>query len=65
MSIGDWNVNTQADGPNVDGRVARIATHPGYSRVTLKYDVAVLTLKEPVVFSDTLQPICLPDKGIF
>ncbi|KAB7496431.1 Serine protease easter [Armadillidium nasatum] len=61
LSIGDWDINSNLDGPSLQGEIVKIVTHPGYSTHTLKYDVAVLTLKENVQFTDTIVPICLPE----
>lgn len=38
----------------------RIITHPDYSQMTFDYDVALLELSEPLQFTNTIQPICLP-----
>uniref|UniRef100_A0A3Q3IC56 Zmp:0000001114 n=1 Tax=Monopterus albus TaxID=43700 RepID=A0A3Q3IC56_MONAL len=40
--------------------VKRIITHPNYDRMTFDYDIALLELSEPLKFSNTIQPICLP-----
>uniref|UniRef100_A0A6Q2ZN26 Zmp:0000001114 n=1 Tax=Esox lucius TaxID=8010 RepID=A0A6Q2ZN26_ESOLU len=37
-----------------------IITHPDYSQMTYDYDVALLELSQPLVFTNTIQPICLP-----
>ncbi|XP_069460981.1 suppressor of tumorigenicity 14 protein homolog isoform X2 [Ambystoma mexicanum] len=40
--------------------VKTIITHRQFSEVTFDYDVAVLELRETLVFTDTIAPICLP-----
>ncbi|KAM3613535.1 uncharacterized protein V6R79_001070 [Siganus canaliculatus] len=40
--------------------VKRIISHPDYNQMTFDYDIALLELSEPLVFSNTIQPICLP-----
>ncbi|XP_055500316.1 suppressor of tumorigenicity 14 protein isoform X1 [Leucoraja erinacea] len=40
--------------------IRRIVTHPKYDEFTSDYDIALLELKTPVFFSDSIQPICLP-----
>uniref|UniRef100_A0A3P8T8K2 ST14 transmembrane serine protease matriptase n=1 Tax=Amphiprion percula TaxID=161767 RepID=A0A3P8T8K2_AMPPE len=38
----------------------RIISHPDYNRMTFDYDIALLELSEPLKFTDTIRPICLP-----
>lgn len=40
--------------------VKRIVAHPDYNRMTFDYDIVLLELSEPLEFSNTIQPICLP-----
>ncbi|XP_067848318.1 suppressor of tumorigenicity 14 protein homolog [Heptranchias perlo] len=40
--------------------IKRIVTHPKYDEYTSDYDIALLELKTPVFFSNSIQPICLP-----
>ncbi|XP_057689681.1 suppressor of tumorigenicity 14 protein homolog [Corythoichthys intestinalis] len=40
--------------------VKRIISHPDYNQMTFDYDIALLELSEPLEFSNTIQPICLP-----
>ncbi|XP_072441451.1 suppressor of tumorigenicity 14 protein homolog isoform X2 [Chiloscyllium punctatum] len=40
--------------------INRIVTHPKYDEYTSDYDIALLELKTPVFFSDSIQPVCLP-----
>ncbi|KAJ8005317.1 hypothetical protein DPEC_G00145370 [Dallia pectoralis] len=37
-----------------------IITHEDYSHMTYDYDVALLELSQPLDFTNTIQPICLP-----
>lgn len=41
-------------------KVRKIISHPNYNMMTYDYDIALLELSEPLVFSNTIQPICLP-----
>ncbi|XP_026149232.1 suppressor of tumorigenicity 14 protein homolog isoform X3 [Mastacembelus armatus] len=41
----------------------RIITHPDYNQMTYDYDIALLELNEPLKFSNTIQPICLPSSS--
>ncbi|KAL0984999.1 hypothetical protein UPYG_G00151650 [Umbra pygmaea] len=46
---------------NVQSRsLKNIITHPDYNQMTYDYDVALLELSQPLEFSSTIQPICLP-----
>uniref|UniRef100_A0A673AF21 Suppressor of tumorigenicity 14 protein homolog n=1 Tax=Sphaeramia orbicularis TaxID=375764 RepID=A0A673AF21_9TELE len=41
----------------------RIITHPDYSQMTFDYDIALLELSQPLEFTNTIQPICLPSSS--
>lgn len=43
--------------------VKRIISHPDYNQMTFDYDIALLELTEPLVFKNTIQPICLPSSS--
>lgn len=60
-----WTVycglHTQGNLKDVQVRgVKTIITNSQFSDSTFDYDIAVLELKEPLVFTDTIAPICLP-----
>lgn len=40
--------------------VKRIISHPDYNQMTFDYDIALLELSEPLEFTNTIQPVCLP-----
>ncbi|KAK1894852.1 Suppressor of tumorigenicity 14 protein like [Dissostichus eleginoides] len=40
--------------------VKKIITHPDYNQMTFDFDIALLELSEPLEFTNTIQPICLP-----
>jgi len=40
--------------------ISAITDHPGYSASTLDSDFSILTLAEPVTFSSSVSPACLP-----
>ncbi|CAG6015686.1 unnamed protein product [Menidia menidia] len=44
-------------------KVKRIITHPNYNDYTFDYDIALLELTEPLEFTNTIQPICLPSSS--
>ncbi|XP_041649005.1 suppressor of tumorigenicity 14 protein homolog [Cheilinus undulatus] len=41
----------------------KIISHPDYNIMTFDYDVALLELSEPLEFTNTIQPICLPSSS--
>lgn len=41
----------------------RIISHPDYNAMTYDYDIALLELSKPLEFTNTIQPICLPDSS--
>ncbi|XP_056300794.1 suppressor of tumorigenicity 14 protein homolog isoform X2 [Pseudoliparis swirei] len=41
-------------------RLKKIISHPDYNQMTFDYDVALLELSEPLEFTNTIRPICLP-----
>ncbi|XP_062382938.1 transmembrane protease serine 9-like [Sardina pilchardus] len=46
--------------PNEEIRLVRlIITHPDYNKNTFNYDIALMKLDEPVIFTDYIRPICL------
>uniref|UniRef100_A0A665W4A7 Suppressor of tumorigenicity 14 protein homolog n=1 Tax=Echeneis naucrates TaxID=173247 RepID=A0A665W4A7_ECHNA len=49
---------------NVQRRsLKRIISHPDYNQMTFDYDIALLELSEPLEFTNTIQPICLPSSS--
>lgn len=59
VRLGDHNIRSTSDGPNVEKRVKRVIRHKGFSSTTLWNDVAILTLDEPVRTTNNIQNICL------
>ncbi|XP_072804138.1 transmembrane protease serine 9 [Vicugna pacos] len=49
-----------SEASTVRARVARIIRHPSYDPDTADFDVAVLELRGPLLFSRHVQPVCLP-----
>uniref|UniRef100_A0A8C3VSS6 matriptase n=1 Tax=Catagonus wagneri TaxID=51154 RepID=A0A8C3VSS6_9CETA len=48
--------------PGVQERhLQRIVSHPFFNDFTFDYDIALLQLDQPVEYSPTVRPICLPD----
>lgn len=42
-------------------KLKRIISHPNFNDFTYDYDIALLELEQPVEYSSTVRPICLPD----
>ncbi|XP_055955627.1 coagulation factor X-like [Patella vulgata] len=59
---GDHNYNIVDTGEVTRG-VSSITIHPNYGVSSVQNDIAVLTLDQPLVYSDCIQPICLPKAG--
>ncbi|KAK0083109.1 hypothetical protein PV325_009307 [Microctonus aethiopoides] len=60
VRLGDYNIKTNTEVRHIERRVRRVVRHKGFDARTLYNDVAVLTLSEPVEFSERIRPICLP-----
>ncbi|KFV19177.1 Transmembrane protease serine 2, partial [Tauraco erythrolophus] len=45
-------------------RVQKIISHPDYDTDSKDYDIALMKLQTVLSFSDTVQPICLPNPGM-
>ncbi|XP_053183488.1 suppressor of tumorigenicity 14 protein homolog isoform X1 [Scomber japonicus] len=43
--------------------VKKIISHPDYNRMNFDYDIALLELSQPLKFTNTIQPICLPSSS--
>lgn len=52
---------SKRNAPGVQERkLKRIISHPFFNDFTYDYDIAVLELEQPVEYSSTVRPICLP-----
>uniref|UniRef100_A0A0C9Q9Y1 Sb_13 protein n=1 Tax=Fopius arisanus TaxID=64838 RepID=A0A0C9Q9Y1_9HYME len=60
VRLGDYNIKTSTEIQHVERRVKRVVRHKGFDPRTLYNDVAILTLNEPIEFSEMIRPICLP-----
>ncbi|XP_035730813.1 proclotting enzyme-like [Vespa mandarinia] len=60
VRLGDYNIKTNSEIRHVERRVKRVVRHRGFNSRTLYNDVAILTLSEPVEFTEQIRPICLP-----
>lgn len=60
VRLGDYDIKTNNEVRHVERRVKRVVRHRGFDRRTLYNDVAILTMNEPVEFTEAIRPICLP-----
>ncbi|XP_057677938.1 transmembrane protease serine 2 isoform X1 [Corythoichthys intestinalis] len=49
---------------NKGNKVSKIISHEEYNPETNDNDIALLKLKTPLIFSDTVKPVCLPNFGM-
>jgi len=56
--LGD--IHSNSSGGGITRSVAKWMRHNGYSRHTVRDDIAVIQLSSPVTFSNRIRPICLP-----
>uniref|UniRef100_A0A663F8Y4 Peptidase S1 domain-containing protein n=1 Tax=Aquila chrysaetos chrysaetos TaxID=223781 RepID=A0A663F8Y4_AQUCH len=57
--VGTTSLNG-TDGNAVKVNVTRVIQHPLFDPIILDFDVAILELARPLVFSKYIQPVCLP-----
>ena len=44
----------------IQREVAEVIKHPNYDWLSNKNDIALQKLKQPLVFTERIQPICMP-----
>lgn len=60
VAAGAHDLDNPAAGQQV-AEVKEVKYHPAYDPDTTMHDIAILKLKTPIKFSDTVQPVCLPN----
>ncbi|XP_053673750.1 proclotting enzyme [Anopheles nili] len=60
VKLGDHNIRSNTEVQHVERRVKRLVRHRGFDSRTLYNDVAVLSMDQPVSFTNQVRPICLP-----
>lgn len=60
VRLGDHNIKSNTEVRHVERRIKRLVRHRGFDMRTLYNDVAVLTMDNPVEFSHSVRPVCLP-----
>ncbi|XP_045155861.1 vitamin K-dependent protein C isoform X2 [Echinops telfairi] len=63
VRLGEYDLRRR-DNWEVDLNIQQIFIHPNYTKSTSDNDIALLHLEEPVIFSQAIVPICLPDSGL-
>uniref|UniRef100_A0A2C9H4V4 Phenoloxidase-activating factor 2 n=1 Tax=Anopheles melas TaxID=34690 RepID=A0A2C9H4V4_9DIPT len=64
LRAGEWDTQTRHEiYLHQDRRVAEVILHEAFDNESLANDVALLTLAEPFVLGENVQPICLPPRG--
>jgi Trypsin len=63
VQLGALLVN-QPDPDLVTATVDLVFNHPSYSSFYLINDIGLLRLSQPLAFTDTIRPICLPTPNI-
>lgn len=77
VRLGEWDTTTNPDCQVNEGKaecappfqdlpIEEIKVHPLYNKDSISQanDIAMIRLGEPVLFSDYVQPICLPNKQL-
>ena len=60
--LGDHSLATREQG-ELRLKVCEVIRHPEYDQLSLDYDVSILRLCEPVTFSRSVSPVCLPSSS--
>lgn len=63
LHLGDHDLLNLNETAHVRRGVRRVLFHSHFHPFVLSNDIALLQLDRPVVFSDTIQPACLPQRG--
>nr|QHB21579.1 venom S1 protease 4 [Platymeris rhadamanthus] len=60
--VGEHDVTTDKETPHTKIiEVERVMDHPKYNDKSNEFDIAVIKLKEKIVFNDAVGPVCLPN----
>ncbi|NXQ50702.1 ST14 protein, partial [Catharus fuscescens] len=57
--MGSHTINEKSNSVTMRS-IIRIIVHPQYDQSISDYDIALLEMERPVLFSELVQPICLP-----
>ncbi len=59
---GEHTLNDQ-EGPETYHNITQFIRHPDYNASSGEYDIALVRFDTPLVLTENIQPICLPDAG--
>ncbi|XP_078036435.1 chymotrypsinogen B [Augochlora pura] len=62
--VGEFNPETDPECTARKYNISYIIKHPNYQTNTFANNIAMLRLREPIQYTETVQPICLPPKDI-
>ena len=61
VRAGEYDVSTNGEPlPHIESIVTMVAMHPQFNETTLENDIAILGLSRDIIFTDNIQPVCLP-----
>ncbi|XP_031839334.1 phenoloxidase-activating factor 1 [Nomia melanderi] len=58
--VGEFNAETDPDCSARKHNISYVIKHPYYDEKTFANNIAMLRLREPIQYTETVQPICLP-----
>ncbi|XP_041975443.1 proclotting enzyme-like [Aricia agestis] len=61
--LGDHDIRSNFETQHIERKIKRVVRHRNFDMRILYNDVAILTLDQPVTFSKTIRPVCLPTGG--
>lgn len=65
VRLGEHDLDIDTETRHVDVNIVRMTRHPQYNSRNGHSDIAVLYLANDVQFTDTIGPVCVPDKVSF
>ncbi|XP_043251647.1 chymotrypsin-like protease CTRL-1 isoform X2 [Colletes gigas] len=60
ITVGEYNAETDRNCNTQTSNISYVIKHPNYKADTFMNNIAMLRLKEPIEYTATAQPICLP-----
>ena len=63
LQIGDYDLTTPNETNHMTRSVQNVIYHSHFHPFLLNNDIAMLHLDKPVVFTNNIQPVCLPEPG--
>uniref|UniRef100_A0AAV2LXL2 pancreatic elastase II n=1 Tax=Knipowitschia caucasica TaxID=637954 RepID=A0AAV2LXL2_KNICA len=63
VQLGKHSLENSEEKGSLTLGLSKIVKHPAYNSHVTRNDIALLKLENPVTFSDTIRPACLPQEG--